>query len=263
MFGGSSGDPFSSSGLGSLNAQFGTGGNNPLVPILRGAQAGSYGGVAGATAFGNNLEGPREGILNNLINLNSVGGIQAQAARNANQITENASKTGQQTGLALQGMGLGSGVVGGAVNSAGLQGAAAVNASNQYFNNPAYQSQTLQAGLGAIGQGMQNPLLQQDLSYEPTIMGQNTFNYQTQGQGLWGQIAPLIGSFLGGGGGGALSQQLFGGGSGGGSGGGYFGSPAQMSSGTVFGGNNPFMPSGGYQLPPYLNSSSFGSFGGL
>ncbi len=220
---------FNPQGYNQANQFYGTGGSNPLIPIIGGANAAEYGGMASAANFANGLEGQREGLLTNLLNLQSVGGIQAQAARQANQINAQATNAGTQASSALKGMGYGSGAAGGVLGSSLSQGTNAVNASNAAFNNPQYISSVLKGAYGTIGEGMQNPLLQQAAGYEPLIMGQNEFNYQTRGQGLWGQLAPLLGSYLGGqgngGGGGGFGGAGYGGGGGSipiGAGPGYF-----------------------------------------
>jgi len=205
----STGNVFSPQGLKAQEKAYGTGGDNPLAPIARESQAGLYGGIAQGTQFANNLEPQREGILNNMLGYQSVGGIQSEAARAANAINQNAAQSGNRAALALQGMGYSSGAAGGALASSYQQGANQVNASNQHFYDPAYISSVLQGAYGTVLQGQQNPLLQQAAALEPIITGQNATNYAQRGQGLLGAIAPIAGQIMGG----PLGSRLLGGGS--------------------------------------------------
>lgn len=189
---------FSPTGFKAQAAQYGTGGDNPLAPIARYAQGANFGGIEQAAGYGNGLESQREGLLNNIMGLSSIGGIQGAAARSANQIGQTAQQQGNAAATALQGMGYGSGIAGGALAQSYGRGASEINASNQHYTDPNYVSSALQNAYGATMQGMQNPLLNEAAAYEPIITGQNATNYAQRGQGLIGQLAPIIGQIAGG-----------------------------------------------------------------
>lgn len=200
------------------NKAFGTGGDNPFVPVAQHAQSNLWGGILGASNFANGLEGQREQNINQQLGFLSPSGIQAAAARTRNQIGENAFGAGRQAEGALKGLGYGSGTSAAGLTGSIGQGQTQANLSDQRFSDPEYISSVLQHAYGVIGQGMQNPLAEQAAGYEPYITGQNQTNYNQRGQGFLGQIAPLIGASAGPGG---FLSGLFGAGHSRPSGGGY------------------------------------------
>lgn len=193
------------------NQSYGTGGANPLIPILEGAQAGTWSGIGQSSAFANGLEGQRENNINQMLGYLSPGGIQSQLGQVKNGIMQNATQAGQQGAMALKGMGYGDGAAGGAMAGALQQGQNAANSATQQMLSPQNYASVLGAANSVIGQGMQNPLANIAMSYENPIMGQNQFNVATQGQGLLGSLAPILGAATGQGG---FLSNLFGSGSG-------------------------------------------------
>jgi len=206
MSGGSgSMSPSSSTGQAAANnAAYGTGGTNPFVPIARQAQSNLWGGILGANNYAAGLEPQRESLMNQIIGQLSGGGIQAAAAKSRNNIFQNATQGGNQAAMALKGQGYGDGVSGGMLGAMLGQGVTQANASDQHYSDPSYIASILGQGVGAIGEGMQNPLAGIAEGYEPYITNQNQTNYDQRGQGLLGSIAPILGSYLGGQGGAGL-----------------------------------------------------------
>lgn len=203
---------WSPQGLAANNQNYGVGGTNPFVNAANYMQSGLLGAMGQANHYGAGLENQREGLMNQILGQLSPGGIRAAATTNRNSIMQNAAQAGNQAAMSLNGMGYGSGASGGVLGSMLGQGMNQANASDTQFNNPLYVSSVLGQGLGAVQQGMQNPLAQEAAGYEPYIMGQNQTNYAQRGQGLLGQLAPMMGSFFGGQGSSALMNGLFGGG---------------------------------------------------
>jgi len=177
--------------------QYGVGGDNPFVDAAKHYQSQLWGGIAQGGNFAAGMEGQRENLINQIVGQLSPGGIQASAARQRNSIMENAANAGNQAAMALSGQGYGSGAAGGLLGAMFAKGAAEANASDAKFNDPSYVASVLGQGLGAVNEGMQNPLLGQAAALEPEITQQEQINYQDRGQGLFGQLAPLAGQFFG------------------------------------------------------------------
>jgi hypothetical protein len=179
------------------NRNYGTGGDNPFVPIAQQAQANTWGGIQDASQFANGLEAQRENNLNQQLGFLSQGGIDAAKNQTLNGIWQNAATAANQGAASLKGLGFGDGAGGGILAAMLGQGQTQANQAVQHFSDPSYISSVLQRAYGVIGQGMQNPLAQQAMGYEPYITQQNATNFSQRGQGLLGSISPILGSLAG------------------------------------------------------------------
>lgn len=179
------------------NQNYGTGGDNPFVPIAQQSQANTWGGILSASQFANGLEAQRENNLNQQLGFLSQGGIDAAKNQSLTGIWQNAATAANQGAASLKGLGFGDGASGGILAAMLGQGQTQANQAIQHFSDPNYISSVLQRAYGVIGQGMQNPLAQQAMGYEPYITQQNSTNFSQRGQGFLGSISPILGSLAG------------------------------------------------------------------
>jgi hypothetical protein len=192
---------------------YGEGSNtNPLVHLLNSLGVYSFPAAGQAQQFAGNLEGQREGDIQNYLNWASPASQQGMVNSYGNEAAQNANVGAEQSGALQRAAGLGTGYQAGNAQEAGQSAANAKNVYQQEVNSPQYQQQLLSGGLSAIGSGQQNPFLSELMGLSSSANQNREINAQNQtSSGLWSGLSSLGGALFGSG---ALNG-LFGGGGGG------------------------------------------------
>jgi hypothetical protein len=185
---------------------------DPLINLLKSLGIYNFPLAGQQASFGANLEGQREGAIQNYMNYASPASQQAQVNTFGNEARQNANVTAQGANSLQKAAGLGTGYQAGNAQAANQAAANATNQYQQQIQSPQYQQQLLQGLLGAISQGQSSPALQQLLQMNPQLMQQEQTTLQNSQQGgLWQGLAGIGGALAGGG---AFNKLIQGGGGG-------------------------------------------------
>jgi hypothetical protein len=177
--------------------QYGSWHGNPIFSEL--SSIGRYlGPLAGQQAqFAGQMEPLREQSIQNYLNMMSPASQQAQINTYGNQAAQNANVGAMQSNAMQNAMGLGTGYQAGNIAAAGQSAANARNQYAQQVASPQYQQQLLQGMLGAIGQGQQNPMIQDLLGINSGVIAQEQSNNSSAGPSIWSSLAGIAGAYAG------------------------------------------------------------------
>lgn len=189
----------SSAGYTNNQNQYNVHGSNDLVSILKRWQLGMVPGLEQQTNYNLGLEGHRENLLNQLFQNLTPASLKAAGDRQKNSIFQNSTRGAAHAAGAAAGAGFGDGAQGGLFAGAVKQGQSQASQVDSHYNDPSYLNQLYGQALGLVNQGMEPTFLQQLLQSNGQVGQQQQFNYDTRGQGLWGDVAPIAGAWAGGG----------------------------------------------------------------
>jgi len=172
-------------------------GDNEFSPMVKRWQAYLYPGASQGIKFFEGLQPQRRSAIQSLLSNLSPAGMQSQMHGLQNQAAEQGANAARQASLMNRSMGLGDGFNAG--NTASIMGQAAQTQNNiaRQYADPQFQAQALAQLLGVYDQAAQIPEIQMMSGFQPTIMGQNEFLASHAGQGVFGQIAPILGAAAG------------------------------------------------------------------
>lgn len=150
--------------------------------------------VGSQAKFASMLEPIRQHLLTHFFSQYDPSNTTGQLDQYQNQARDSFANSARDSGIALQGLGYGSGAVQGATQDAANQTAMATNKYSAYLNSPEYQAQSLQSILPLLTSSQSSPGLQGLSQLASIIYGQPQVQV---GQGLASFLAPALGAYAG------------------------------------------------------------------
>lgn len=188
-------DYTSPSGYNQLASTLGVSGDNPGRPLARRLNVAQGALALDQAGFQRYLEPQRQSAIMNLIRNMSPGNRQSQVDAFSRRAQERAAEFGQQASNSLQGLGFGSGAIGGAVGNQFENAASDVANYDVGINSAQGQIQQLMALLQALGLSADPNLANGVLAGQGLI--QNSNMNKDQGTDLLGSILGIAGQAAG------------------------------------------------------------------